>query len=246
VTLEVATFNVWGRWAGWPERADVLRRTWPSPGPDVVLLQEVRHDADGDQAAEIAELLGYPVQVTVEGHRADDGGEGLAVLSRVPLHDIHHEPLPTSDPPRRVLVARVRIGDTLVTLLGGHTVAVPEEVRVEQVRALLCREDSPAILAADLNDTPDAIAPLLDGAGLVDVLGDDEVATWPMCELTFGDAWRDRIGRVPHFSLHRRRLDYLLCRGVGVVDAGVHELRDGEGRYASDHALVWARFRAPG
>jgi endonuclease/exonuclease/phosphatase family metal-dependent hydrolase len=243
--LAVGTLNVWGRWADWPSRLRTLTEMWPSPGPDVVLLQEVRHDRLGDQAAEIAGALGYPEHATVEGHRSDDGSEGLAVLSRVPLGDVHHEALPTSEPARRVLVARVDVGGRPVTLLGGHTVAVPEDVRLEQVRALLCREDDPVILGADLNDTPDAVGGLLAEAGLDDVLGADQVATWPMCELTFGDAWREQIGRVPHFSLHRRRLDYLLTRGLEVVEAGVDELRDGDGRYASDHALVWARVTTP-
>jgi hypothetical protein len=71
------------------------------------MLHEVRHDRGSDQGEEIAHALGYPHCVTVEGHRGDDGAEGLAVLARVGLDGAHAEALPPpSDPPRRVLVAQ--------------------------------------------------------------------------------------------------------------------------------------------
>lgn len=240
--LTIGTLNLWGRWADWPARLEALRTCFPSPGPDVLLLQEVRHDDAGDQAAEVADALGYPQSITVEGHRADDGSEGLAMLSRVPLDRPHDESMPISDPARRVLVATVACARGPVTVVCAHTVAVPEDVRREQVRALLARTGSPIVVGADLNDTPDAVAPLLDAAGLRDALDGDEVPTWPMNELTFGEAWRSVLGHAPQFSLERRRLDYLLSRGLDVIDSGVDELQPAGGPHASDHAMVWARY----
>src|SRR3712207_4744097 len=231
--LSVGTLNLWGRWADWPGRLAALEATWPHPGPDVLLLQEVRCDGLGDQADEVADALGYPVRVSIEGHRTDDGREGIAIVSRVPLLDCHDELLPTSEPARRILLARVEVDGSVVTLACGHTVAVPEDVRAEQVRALLAREEDPLILGADLNDVPAAVAPLAEAAGLHDALGADEAVTWPMCTQTFGEAWRSQIGRAPHFALEQRRLDYLLTRGVEVVAAGVEPLRADDGTYAS-------------
>src|SRR3712207_5639750 len=238
--LSVGTLNLWGRWADWPGRLAALEATWPHPGPDVLLLQEVRCDGLGDQADEVADVLGYPERVSVEGHRTDDGREGIAMLSRVPLLDCRDELLPTSEPARRILVARVDLDGTAVSIACGHTVAVPEDVRAEQVRALLARTEDPLILGADLNEVPDRVAPLIADAGLEDALHGDDAATWPMCQMTFGEAWRSQIGRAPHFSLEQRRLDYLLVRGMSVLDAGVEPLRGEDGTYASDHALVWA------
>ena len=240
--LVVGTLNLWGRWADWPARLEALRRCYPEPGPDVLLLQEVRHDAAGHQAEEVALALGYTESITVDGHRADDGSEGLAMLSRVPLVGTHAETLPTSDPPRRVLVAGVECTGGPVTLVCAHTVAVPESVRREQVRALLAHQGSPLIVGADLNDTPEAVAPLLRDAELDDALDGDQVVTWPMNELAFGEAWRSVIGHAPQFSLEPRRLDYLLSRGLDVAEAGVNELQPDGGPHASDHALVWARY----
>lgn len=238
--LTVGTLNLWGRWADWPGRLAALEASWPAPGPDVLLLQEVRCDGLGDQADEVADALGYEHRVSVEGHRTDDGREGIAVISRVPLLDHTTELLPTSEPARRLLLVRVEVDGEPVTLACGHTVAVPEDVRAEQVRALLARGEDPLVLGADLNDVPAKVGPLIDAAGLQDALGRDEVVTWPMCTQTFGEAWRSQIGRAPHFSLEQRRLDYLLTRGMEVLDAGVEPLRADDGTYASDHALVWA------
>lgn len=241
--LSVGTLNIWGRWADWSRRLETLSRTYPSPGPDVLMLQEVRHDALGDQAEELAQALAYPHCVTVEGHRREDGAEGLAMLSRFPLDAAHAEPLPPSDPARCVLVAQVALDGAVVALACAHTVAVPVQARRAQISALLARRDDHMILGADLNDTPDALADPIAAAGLRDALGDDSTPTWPMCRMTFGKAWESQLLRAPNFSLAPRRLDYLLSRGIRALSAQVDPLHDGDG-YASDHALVWGRFRA--
>ncbi len=180
--------------------------------------------------------------MTIEGHRGDDGTEGLAVLSRVALEGTHTESLPASVPSRRVLVAYVGLGGARVTLVCGHTVAVPAQVRHAQAQALVARADDLMILGADLNDTPETLRELVAAAGLRDCLAGDSSPTWPMCEATFGSAWRQQLRRAPDFSLAPRRLDYLLSRGVLPLRAQVHELRRGS-EYASDHALVMASYQ---
>ena len=241
--LSVGTLNVWGRWADWPARLAALREVWPHPGPDVLMLQEVAWDGFGDQASEIAAALGYPEFVTAEGHRTADGREGVAILSRRVLHNAREEELPpASDPARRVLIAETEVDTTTVSLVCGHTVAVPEETRLEQVHQLLARHEDPLVLGADLNETPSTVAPLLGAVGLADALGEDRTATWPTSRATFGAAWKSQIGRAPHFSLEPRRLDYVLARGLDVRAAKVHDLCTDGGTHASDHALVVGEF----
>jgi endonuclease/exonuclease/phosphatase family metal-dependent hydrolase len=164
------------------------------------------------------------------------------MLSRVALEGAHAENLPASVPSRRVLVAQVGLGAARVTLVCGHTVAVPAGARRSQVRALLSRRDEPMVLGADLNDTPDALRALIAAAGVLDPLAGDETPTWPMSATSFGAAWQQQLHRAPEFSLAPRRLDYLLSRGLRALRAQVQALRR-EAEYASDHALVMASFR---
>jgi endonuclease/exonuclease/phosphatase family metal-dependent hydrolase len=210
------------------------------PGPDVVPLQEVRIDEDAHQAEEIAELLDYPCVFAVAVHEDDHGSEGLAILARKSLHHRRRDHMPTSMPARLVLLADVELGTGAVTVACAHTVAVPNDVSAGQVEALLARGETPLVLGADLNDIPDVIDPLAHRAGLRDALDGDDTPTWPLCQATFGAAWRSQLGRAPHFSLAPRRLDYLLCRGVEVLAAGIDPLE-----LASDHALVWAEVAVP-
>lgn len=238
--MRVATLNLWGRFADWPARRDVLVAHWPDPPPDVVMLQEVVCDEHGDQAEELAEALGYDRVEQIEGHRHAGGREGLAMLARVPLEDVRAIDLPASQPDRRLLAATVDLGRP-VHLLCAHTVAVPDDVRMRQILAILHRQEEPVVIGADLNEVPAVIKPLL--GDLTDCLDGDPSPTWPMCPRTFGAAWEALQGRAPHFSLEPRRLDYLLARSLEVVDSGVHPLGDGNGQFASDHALVWASVR---
>jgi endonuclease/exonuclease/phosphatase family metal-dependent hydrolase len=141
-----------------------------------------------------------------------------------------------------VLVAHVQLDGGTGSLVCGYPVAVPEQARRAQVRALLGRRDESLILGADLNETPAALATEIAAAGFRDALQQDPTPTRPMRRVTFGAAWERQLERAPHFSLEPRRLDYLLSRGAVALSAGVEDLHDGD-RYASDHALVWARFR---
>lgn len=238
--LHVASLNLWGRWADWRARCAVLVEHWPDPAPDVVMLQEVVCDSEGDQAEELGRALGYGHVEQAEGHRHGDGREGLAVLSRLPLHQPRAADLPASEPGRRVLMTMVETSDGPVHLACAHTVAVPDDIRMRQILEILRLREEPLVIGADLNETPAIITPLLRDPGLVDCLAAVEDPTWPMCAATFGAAWEALQGRAPHFSLTPRRLDYLLTRSMRPLAAGVHPLEDGRGRFASDHALVWA------
>jgi endonuclease/exonuclease/phosphatase family metal-dependent hydrolase len=239
VVIRVATLNVWGRFARWPLRRQILVRRWAAVEADLLLLQEVCADADGDQAEEIATSLRYPHVVWTEGHQVLGGSEGLAILSRLPLADVRVDELPLSEPPRRMLSASLDGLGRSVRVVCAHTVAVPEDARLRQVAAVLACPDDPVIIGGDLNGPPGEILPLTASAGLADGLAGAVTPTWPVCDVTFGDSWASEFGRAPHFSLDPRRLDYLLTRGLRVLRAGVDVLGDDEKGYASDHAVVW-------
>lgn len=244
--LRVATLNAWGRFAAWPARLQVMRSRWVAVDADVLLLQEVCADQDGDQAREVAAYLGYPDVVWTEGHQVLGGSEGLAILSRLPVADVRVDDLPASEPPRRMLSADLTKSGSTVRVVCAHTVAVPEDARLRQVAAVLACADERVIIGGDLNAPPEEILPLASAAQLDDCLDGDATPTWPVSEAAFGDSWTAEFGRAPHFSLHPRRLDYVLTRALRVAAAGVDVLGDAEGGYASDHAVVWADIVLPG
>lgn len=239
-SLRVATLNVWGRFADWPSRQQVLRDEWRAVDADVLLLQEVCRDEWGDQAAQIADCLDYSVVVATDGHQIPGGSEGLAVLSRLHVDGAVGEELPPSDPPRRALMTTLQWRGARLTLVCGHTVAVPDDIRSRQVDALLSRPEDPLIIGADLNAPPTELDGALARNRLADALGTETTPTWPVCDVTFGDAWTSQFGRAPHFSLTPRRLDYLLTRGLDIIGSGVHVLGSRDRGFASDHAVVWA------
>lgn len=244
--VRIATLNVWGRFHDWPARLEILERHWGAVDADVLLLQEACRDDAGDQAAEVAARLGYPHLESTEGHDFEGGSEGVAILSRHPLADVREEALPPSDPPRRALMASIAVGDATVTLVCGHTVAVPESVRGAQIAALLSRHERPVVIGGDLNATPDEVEVALERVELEDSLSRNGSPTWPLCEATFGDAWSRHFGQLPHFALHPKRIDYLLSRGLHVVRSEAVALGSHASGFASDHAAVFADYAAVG
>jgi len=241
-SIRIATLNVWGRFCDWPARLHVLEREWSHVDADVLLLQEVCRDDAGNQGAEVAARLGCAFLESTDGHDYPGGSEGVAIASRVALERLRDEQLPPSTPPRRALMASVALGQRTLTLVCGHTVAVPENVRASQVTALLSRHERPLVIGGDLNVEPEDLEIALERVGLTDSLAADPTPTWPMCIARFGTAWSDRFGRTPHFPLHPKRVDYLLSRGLAVTRSHAFALGSDEQGFASDHAIVYADY----
>lgn len=243
--LRIATLNVWGRFADWSTRLERLVACFPQREPDILLLQEVVDDGATDQAAEIAEALGYEHLERALTRLESDVEEGVAIAARPLLSGARSEELPASRPARRTVVAEVELGAAPpLTIASAHTIAAPPAVRAGQVEAIVRRPEDRLVIGADLNLPPGGLARLLDGCGLRDSLDlSAEPPTWPVCRDTFSAAWEAALGHAPKFSLSPKRIDYLLSRGVEVVASGVEPLGSESAGYASDHALVWADYR---
>lgn len=233
--MRIATFNLWGRFGDWPHRLELLREQLPPLDVDVYLLQEVVcGDGRGDQLDEIADLLGYrwTARVVAESRPHEIEDEGVAIVSRLPLHATAVWPLPPSHPPRHRLEASVEWGDASLRLMTLHAAVSPDEGRDAQIAALAGLDAHPLVLGSDLNAPPSIVRHLVDGA-FDDSLDWSEEPTWPVDAAEFVAAWEAKLGEKPQGDPDPRRLDYLLCRGVRVA-------RSGTLRSASDHLLVWA------
>jgi len=239
--LRVATLNVWGLFADWPRRRELLRGRLPPLDVDVYFLQEVVCGDDRpDQLLELAELLGCPstARVVAEARPHELEEEGVAIASRLPLRDVAVWPLPASDPPRHRLEATIDLDGVGLRLATLHAAVSPAQTRDEQIATLVCLPDSPLLVGADLNAPPATVRALV-GETFADTLAWDAAPTWPVDEAEFRRAWEEKLGEAPPGRVEPRRLDYLLVRGLNVERSGSHALGD-RGHHASDHEVVWA------
>lgn len=237
--MRVATLNVWGLFGDWPSRRYLLSERWGAVDADVLLLQEVCSGPGVDQAAELGEALGYAHVERAVGHRDGDVSEGVAILSRLPLAHPRVAPLPAGDPPRVVLTADVVDGVPMRVAVT-HTVVRPRAALSAQLRALGSLPGRPLVLGGDLNAGPERVHQAMRRRGLVDLVPAGGV-TWPVVPPgRWARSWQRVTGSMPAFPLTRRRIDFLLGRGVVARTAGITTIGDEESGYASDHAVVWA------
>jgi endonuclease/exonuclease/phosphatase family metal-dependent hydrolase len=188
-TLRLVTWNVWWRFGPWEARQPAIAATLAELQPDLVGLQEVWSVGRTNQAALLAEQLGfhhaYATRFTEE-----DIQFGNAVLSRWPITAFEPRPLPAppdQDEMRTVLRADIDGPRGPIELFTTHLNWRFDHghIRQEQVRSITAfiQETAPrtypALLCGDFNATPDSDeVRMLTGRAAV-----------PDPPLVFHDAW---------------------------------------------------------
>lgn len=163
--VKVLTLNIWNRGGPWEERLGVIRAGLASMRPDVVCLQEVLALPDFDQAAMIAEGLGYHVAFGQDGD--DHYLFGNAILSRWPIARTAVRPLPRggTHENRAVTFASLATPHGALPVFSTHLnwKLHHGHVRVQQVRELVAFMDAvtdegdlPSVLAGDFNAEPES------------------------------------------------------------------------------------------
>jgi endonuclease/exonuclease/phosphatase family metal-dependent hydrolase len=251
-SLRVMTFNLWNYNPPWELRRKLVAETIRSHNPDVVALQESRHDFRHDggrgQGEQIAELTGYHptsavAQVYIPVLRVD---EGLTILTReqpagYDVCRLAQHPHDREDENRRICLAvsiehagrRVHIFDTHFSLSASARLDNALEVqRFVRERA----GDEPGVLMGDLNAEPDEDSMLfLTGARRSN--GE---------EGGFVDCWTAANPSDPGYTYASfdpvRRIDYILGWNLpeGPISALVDPGRDEQGVFPSDHSSVVA------
>ncbi|MGH2447363.1 MAG: endonuclease/exonuclease/phosphatase family protein [Chloroflexota bacterium] len=234
------TLNIWNYTSPWPDRRALIARAITDRSPDVVALQEARHDFRFDhgrgQAEQIADLTGYCctwalAQVYVPILRLD---EGLAILTREPPMDVAEQRLShfnsnRHDENRRIcLSARVQIYGRVLDIYNTHFSLSPAAQRcnAREVLAFIRRRSSgrPAVLMGDLNAEP--ASPAI-----------DDLVTGGLL-----DCWRSANPHEPGFtySSYRpvRRIDYVMGQAVRVANVSLAANKPIGGTYPSDHLGV--------
>lgn len=165
-TFRAATLNIWSRFGPWEERLVAIRAGLEKLGPDVIGMQEVLRFESMDQAALLAEGLGYEVAwgLSSENHGFPTGN---AILSRWPILRSEVIALPNggSDEQRCAVFAEVHapFGKLPVfcthlnwKLDHGHIRQMQVKALVEAVDRLAPVEGFPAVVMGDFNAEPDS------------------------------------------------------------------------------------------
>ncbi len=264
--VRVLTWNVWWRFGPWEARQDAIVSTLRDANADVICLQEVWSAEGGDdQAAVLAEALGLSFARTPSPFW-EGVSFGNAILSRWPILNVAHHPLPQVSGkvgPR---------GAVVVTIDAPHgpMIAVCTHLdyrfdhsadRVAQVQNLATlvseirgdpESSFPVILAGDFNATPDSdeiraltgrTTPLVPGLIFQDC--------WELVGEGAGHTWSDRNEYLADSNWPNRRLDYVLVswprpKGLGKpVSASLVGTTPGDGVTPSDHYGVLVELRTP-
>jgi endonuclease/exonuclease/phosphatase family metal-dependent hydrolase len=263
------TWNLWWRFGPWERRQDAILAVLREQQPDVVCLQETWSTDGEDQAAVLAEGLGYHAAVG-EAPRFDGMGFANSVISRWPVEVVDSVPLPRPDgrPGHRRAVA-VRV-DTpwgewpFVTTHVDHRFDASDARECQLVRVLELvadlrgdpERDLPVVVGGDLNATPDSDEiRLVTGRRQAPVRGLVLNDLWEQAGDGPGHTWTRDNPYSADTAWPRRRLDYLMVSwprpkpvgnaerawlaGDGPVDV------DGEAIWPSDHAAVVADLITP-
>ncbi len=248
--MRVMTLNMWNYESGWETRRAAIVQIIGDYLPDVIALQEARHDFRFErgvgQGEQIAGRTNYTAisavsQVYVPFPRID---EGLAVLARdAPIRSrVHpftlHAHRRADENHRICLSITVDRGGTAVHVFDTHFSLDPV-ARLSNAHELADLVDrvagaQPAVIMGDLNAEPGSpeIEYLTSDAGFLDI--------WPAAH-----------GEEPGFtyaSFHPvRRIDFILVKNMpaGFVSARLVGTQPLDGIYPSDHLGVVADLPLP-
>jgi len=220
--VRVVTWNLWWRFGGWEPRQHAIATTLAELDADIVCLQEVWGEENGDdQVATLGEALG------MDGVRTDERffrgvSFGNAILSRHGIERVADIGLPPDDGPghRRALVARVTAPHAVVPVVCTHLEYRFDKsaIRQEQVARLMQivadhrgdESDHPVVLAGDHNALPTSdevrmitgeSPPPVDGLVMTDA--------WAARGEGAGVTWDEQNPNVGPTAWPRRRLDYV-------------------------------------
>jgi endonuclease/exonuclease/phosphatase family metal-dependent hydrolase len=223
VRLRVLTLNVQND-EGDPRRTGLINRELRHLDPDLVALQEVRYPGQLAALVHGTALAHTTHQAEVldpEPPEARRYGGG-ALATRWP-HTVVAVEEGRSDPDFHWWTLAVTVRDVLFVTPTTHWQPEAAAARARQAEGIAridAAHPGPVVIAGDLNDNPDAV-PLIGGG--------------------YRDAWAEAGDGPGHtWPAHRRRIDYVLARGMRVVRVELVGDHPVGGVWLSDHRGVVA------
>ena len=266
--VRIATWNLWGRYGPWEARLPVIIENLSAINADILALQEVWEDGNGNQADEIAEALGCPPPVYAANLDRDGARSGNAVISRWPItrHQVRtlpregtHGAIDDEGEERLCVFAEVEGPRGKIQMFCAHLSWSVDHSSIRQAQvADICQfvremrpREFPAVLCGDLNADPQS----------------DEIrmltgrAASPVPRVVFRDAWEAAGNEEPGYTWSNdnpfaaagldinRRIDHVMVGrpklgGIGhVVGAQLAGDVPIDGMWGSDHLAVVAELR---
>lgn len=240
----LVTLNLYHDRDDWPRRRVQIVETLRRLRPDAIALQEVlQHETLPNQAAWLAQELGYEWHFVTTDPPSHKRRYGIAVLSRHPLLEQGETLLHPLEDHRTAGFARVLVDGRPLNLYFTHLYWAPEgaATRAQQLADLLAYVDAtaggtPSVLAGDFN--ADAAAPELAALqdGWEDAWSAMHAGASATESSTLNPAYFSTPARIDHVFVERGRLRPLQA-------ALLFTEPDADGTWASDHRGLVVRFR---
>ena len=115
------TYNIWFDSQNWPARFNYMLEEIRSEDPDVICLQEVIQRANlPNQAASMADSLGYYYVFTSRDPEGADKRFGNAILSRYPLEASNSVDLLPLNDFRTAIHAQIEVDGNVIDVYNTH------------------------------------------------------------------------------------------------------------------------------
>lgn len=243
--FSVLTLNIWHNQQDWPARLERIVEGIRALDPDVIGLQEVlQNDSLPNQAATLADALGYDVHFTSIDPPGNVTRYGNAILTRHEVLERGWHALDPEDDYRTVAHVRIAVDGIAVDIYDTHLHHTAEGAETRRVQILdlldfidLTRGSGPVVLLGDFNAPVDAaeMAPVRDrfADALAAIVPDvADTAT------TLNPAKGHTARRIDHVFFRQGTASTLRPSSASVVlDAPAPD-----GVWPSDHFGVYATF----
>jgi len=241
VPFSIMTYNIWFDSQNWPARFNYMLGEIREADPDVICLQEVIQRPNlPNQAASMADSLGYYYVFTSRDPEGEPTRFGNAILSRYPIAASNAVDLSPLSDFRTAIHAQIEIGGNVIDIYNTHlhNTAVNQQIRVEQIEHLKSFIDQTqtgelTFLCGDFNADPDWDE--------MELVYEDFIDVYPL--------FHDNHLAPEHGTLNQqRRIDYIFFgkQGTEQLQPLQAEILLDEpsptGIYGSDHFAVRASF----
>lgn len=246
VPFSIMTYNLWFDSQNWPARFNYMLDEIRQADPDVICLQEVIQRPNlPNQAASMADSLGYNYVFTSRDPEGAPTRFGNAILSRYPITESNAVDLSPLSDFRTAIHAQIEIGGNVIDIYNTHlhNSAVNQDIRIEQIedlKSFIAQTQSGKLtfLCGDFNANPDWEE--------MELVYEDFIDVYP---LFHENPLAPEHGTL-NFNLdhQQRRIDYIFFGKQGADELGPLQAEvflnepSPTGIFGSDHFAVRASF----